>query len=108
MITKSYEIYLLDITVGVEIDAIFYKAIWVKNFFKKIYLFERESSEGNGRGERESQADSALKTQCGAWSQDTEILTWVKTKNQTLNWLCHPGAPGSRTFKKYVCFDSEK
>ena len=29
--------------------------------------------------------------QCGAWSQDPEIMTWAETKSQMLNWLYHPG-----------------
>ena len=45
---------------------------------------------------------SWLPTECGASLRaqfyDPEIMTWAKTKSQTLNWLSHPGAPKIKDF----------
>ena len=71
--------------------------VFVRLFFKSIYLFiwERARMGGaEGEGERSS---SWLCTEhgarWGAWSNNPEIRTWAKTKRWRLNWLCHPGAP---------------
>lgn len=29
----------------------------------------------------------------GAWSHDSEIMTWAEIKSRILNGLSHPGAP---------------
>lgn len=40
----------------------------------------------------EEQWERAEQTLSWAWSQDLEITTWAKVKNQLLNGLNHPGA----------------
>ena len=60
---------------------------------------DRDSTSGGEaerKGYRESQASSTLSAQSlmqGSNSQNCEILTWVKTKSQMLNWLSHQSAP---------------
>ena len=77
-----------------------------------IYSRERENGDththtnewGEGQWERERERiSSSLCTECeapcGAQSHDAEIMTSAKTKNQTLHWLYHPGAPTKKYFK---------
>ena len=57
-----------------------------------------EIAEGKG------QADSLeCGARHGAQSQDSEIMTWPKTKNQTLNRLRHRGIPKLQVFLKAIC-----
>ena len=42
-----------------------------------------------------------LRAQCSAWSQELEIMTWVKIKCQLLNLLSHPGTPEIYTFNNH-------
>ena len=66
-------------------------------FYLKIYLFVLETESTGGRGRKKERNLTRLHIEqgawCGAWSHDTETLTWAKTKSQTPNQLCHPGAP---------------
>ena len=68
-----------------------------------IHLREREKVGGGteGEAERESQADSMLRTEPDARLHPTthEIMTWPEIKNQTLNLLSHPGTPLEDMFK---------
>ena len=56
------------------------------------------------RGAEGEKVLSEHHTQRIAWheaqSHDPEIMTWAETKNQTLNWLHHPGALESLFLKK--------
>jgi len=62
---------------------------------------------GRGKRKEKLQTDSALEHR--AWgralSHDPEIMTWTETKSQTLNQLCHPGAPLFITFFKQFGWD---
>ena len=71
--------------------------------FFKIYLWggeerKRDSTWAGGGAEGEGQKESSSRLPdeygdwCGAWSKDSEIMTWVKIENQPLIWLSHPGA----------------
>ena len=58
-----------------------------------VYFWKRESGgEAEKERERETQAGSALSMQSPTWAQshDGEIMTWVETDRQMLNWLGHP------------------
>ena len=69
-------------------------------FFKDLFILEKvkewvcKQGRGKGRG-RESQVGSPLKhgDWGGAWSHAPGIMTWAKTKSQTLHWVSHPGTP---------------
>ena len=75
----------------------------MNNIFK-VYLFilretqTAQVGEGHRGRERESQAGSVLPAQRltqGSNSWNHEIMTWSKTKSQTLNWLSHSDAPSA-------------
>lgn len=75
-------------------------------FFLRSSLFERgnacdqrRSRVGEGkRGERIfSRLLAELRDWCWAWSHDSEMMTWPKSKSWVLNRLSHPGAPRPRT-----------
>ena len=59
---------------------------------------------GRGRegGGKESQADSILSVEpdTGLELNDPKIMTWAKTKSQTLNQLKQPGAPEPSVFNQ--------
>ena len=63
------------------------------------YVFEREKvKESTNRGTsrrkgRENLIPAKHRAWCGAQSHNREILTWAKTKSQTLIWLSHPDTP---------------
>ena len=62
--------------------------------FKDLFIYLRERKRapvGGAKGEGErilSRLRGECRVQRGAPSQDTEIMTWAKTKIQMLNWLC--------------------
>ena len=60
-----------------------------KNFSFKICLRVRES--GGQDGQREKETPCWAQSQCGAWSHDPEIMTWVEIKSSALSKLCHLG-----------------
>ena len=62
-------------------------------FLKIVYFRERAWERGRGRA-RENLKLTLHWAQSlrGAWSHNSEIVTWAKTKSQTLNRLNHPGA----------------
>ena len=76
---------------------------WVFKFFfifylKKVYLFWKEKlcewRQAQKREERENPKESVCHQWHSAGPHYPEIMTWAKIKNETLNWLSHPGAPG--------------
>ena len=89
---KTFRLYLPDWLLESYLSAI----LSLKN--KRFYLFERESTRtgndntsgaGVGRkGEGEGEAGFPLSRIAwhGAWSQDPEIMTWVKGRHLT-NWV---------------------
>ena len=70
-----------------------------KNFFKCLFLRERERVHGGG-AEREREAERiptrlhavSPAPDAGLEPTNGEIMTWVETKSQMLNRLSHPGA----------------
>ena len=81
--------------------------LWfLQKFFKFIYFErDRDSMSGGGaereRGERESQAGSALPAQSptrGSNPWNGEIMTWAKTRSQMLTWQSRPGTATSINF----------
>ena len=79
------------------------------SFFFKIYLFILErvwacvhASSGGGRTEGEERISNRLPIEHGAPSQDSEIMTWAKTKSQLIYRLSHPGTPGHGILTKVV------
>ena len=82
--------------------------IYNTHFFNVYLFWEREiacahthqQSRGRERrGKREYQWRH--RAWHGAWSHkpNHEIMTWPKINSQMLNWLDHPGAPLTQTFK---------
>ena len=76
-------------------------------FFKYLFIYFQERERANecregAEGERvlsKLHAElgalhgASCRDGCRAGSQDPEIMTWAKTKSQSLNWLHHPSVP---------------
>ena len=85
--------------------------LWIIYFFFKSHLknylclfifWERESKPGRGR-ERIPSRHYVVSTEpsVGLKLTNCEIMTWVETKSQTLNW---PSYPGSHALFTSICF----
>lgn len=67
-----------------------------------IYLERKVEHVSQGGGERDSRAGSAPSARSQRWADlglrltKHEITTRAKTRNPTLNWPSHPGAPRNR------------
>ena len=70
---------------------------WYLKKYIYLFIFRQRQRAFLGTGTEGERISSRLHTECGArlgaWSHDPEIMTWVKTKSQRLNWLYPPGAP---------------
>lgn len=57
--------------------------------FRDLFILEK------GKGQRESQADSALSPEPDTElkSYNPEITTWAEPKSWMFNQMCHAGAP---------------
>ena len=68
--------------------------------FYFLILRERESNErGRGREKISGRLHTEWGAPRGAWSLNTEIMTWAEIRRQTVNPPCPPGAPGSQFLK---------
>ena len=83
-------------------------------FFLKIYLCilervgeEKRERASGGKGRGREERETLQQTPCWAhsptqaWSQDSEIVTWVEIRSQMLNCLRHSGAS---KYSKFLCW----
>ena len=75
-----------------------------ENFFLSLFTFRERLWAGEGQRdggrERIPRRLHALSSKLNIWLElmNCEIMTWAKTKSQTLNWLTHPGTPQTENF----------
>ena len=73
-----------------------------------IYFWERENTYARcwagGRANRENLQTVSPSTEpdVGFHLITHEIMTWAKTKGQTLNWTEHPGSPGNKSIDSHL------